>query len=57
MFENERLKRLWHQPVEKQPVLTDDSGAQTLERCVLKRVDNLVDWLDVFQELSEGIAL
>lgn len=57
MFENERLKRLRHQPVEKQPVLTDDSGAQTLERCVLKRVDNLVNWLDVFQDLSEGAAL
>lgn len=57
MFQNEGLKRLRDQPVEKQPVLTDDSGAQTLERCELKRVDNFVDWLDVFQKLSEGVAL
>lgn len=57
MFKNERLKSLRHQPFEKQSVLTDGSRTQTLERCVLKRVDNLVDWLDILHQLGERVAL
>lgn len=56
MFKNERLKRLRYQSFKKQPVLTDDSGTQTLERCVLKRVDNLVDGLDLLHQLGERLA-
>ena len=57
MLENERLQSQRHQGVERQVMLTDDSGAKTLESGVVQGVDQLVNGLRLFQQLHERLPL